>query len=431
MARLYGVVAALLLALLGGSAHASFPAPVTGYTINCQGTQTASTIGELRTICGAARQAYWRANGYPSCVITSGGTGNYVQTSGANCGGNGNFNTPATVISSCPANSTGSSTCTCNAGFTEQGNACYSTSDTLLSDLNNQEDPRVWVEGGTPGTSFCKDGVAVSGSASASTYDGTQHIVYGPFTSSGAACGPDDKPVSTSVTCASGTFPGTVNGVQVCAPRVPDNTIAQGPSTAASAPSPGASAPTIPGAPASAASSSTTTSCTGSGCTTTTTYKDGAGNSVGTITTQQPRSSWCAENPGSPICASGKFSGSCGSPPACSGDAVQCAIATQAFYTRCSLTDEGTETALYDDEKGKEGSQTGALPGNETVAIGSDRFDFTELFGAPQGMQDMTVSIAGTNVTLQMSTVNYWLELLGYLNVAVTLLLCGRILARG
>lgn len=435
MARVLRIVAALLLALWVGQAVASFPPTTQGQQLysyyggnNCNGMSSWQNRAISEIAAGYA--ACWTGT---SAVVE--GSSLLIKRSGSTFA---LWSAGSASASVCPANSTasgpvGSQVCTCTANYSQTGNACFPKADTTVSELNNQDDPRVWVEGGAPGTTFCKDGIAVSGSSSASTYDGKQHIVYGPFTSTGAACGPGDKPIDTSVTCASGTFPGTVNGVQVCAPRVADNTVAQGPTTTASAPSSGASSPQIPGAPASATSSSTSTSCNAGTCTTTTTYKDGNGTSVGAVQTQQPRSSWCAENPTSSICGpGGTFSGSCGSPPACTGDAVQCAIATQAFEVRCALAaPTGDEGSVYDEAKTQTGDQTGDLPGNETFDIGPDRFDRTELFGAAQGMQDMEVSIAGASYTLRFSSVNYWLELLGYLNMGATFLLCARIVVRG
>lgn len=121
---LRAAIGACVLALFSITSHASFPPVVTGYSINCQGNRTAATVDELRMVCAAEWQAYFRALGYTSCTIVGGGTGVWVTTSTSNCGENGRYNIPAAIISACSANSTGTTSCTCNAGYAEWSSSC-------------------------------------------------------------------------------------------------------------------------------------------------------------------------------------------------------------------------------------------------------------------------------------------------------------------
>lgn len=104
-------------------------------------------------------------------------------------------------------------------------------------------------------------------------------------------------------------------------------------------------------------------SCTGAGScttttTTTTTVTNSSGQTVGTPTTTTDSvqsgvgtgssggaaqgSSFCAENPSSPMCKSGSFVGSCDAQPACEGDPVQCAVAIATWKTECKTMKPGT-----------------------------------------------------------------------------------------
>src|SRR5690606_10865770 len=79
---------------------------------------------------------------------------------------------------------------------------------------------------------------------------------------------------------------------------------------------------------------------------------------------------FCEENPNSPQCKESSFGGSCQANFACDGDAIQCAIAKEQHIRACKLFDDPSpESLLYEANKGKEGNQTGDLPGNETVSI--------------------------------------------------------------
>lgn len=140
---------------------------------------------------------------------------------------------------------------------------------------------------------------------------------------------------------------------------------------------------------------------------------------------------FCKENPESPICKQGSFSGSCAASFACDGDAIQCAIAKEQHLRNCKMFDDPSpESQLYEANKGKEGNQTGELPGNETVDI-AGRIDMSNALGAGSCVSDRTVTVWGQSVVLPFSAICPSLAMFGQLLVAVSLLLAARIVLRG
>ena len=125
------------------------------------------------------------------------------------------------------------------------------------------------------------------------------------------------------------------------------------------------------------------------------------------------------------------FSGSCGG-YTCQGDAIQCAIAREQHQRACKLFDlSSPESILYDTNKGKEGNQTGNLPGNETINM-AGRIDTSDALGAGSaGVSDLIVTVWGKSITLPFSMLNPYLEALGKILLAVSFLIALRIVARG
>jgi hypothetical protein len=159
-----------------------------------------------------------------------------------------------------------------------------------------------------------------------------------------------------------------------------------------------------------------------------------ASGGSGTTTTEKqekPKDTFCQENPTSSICKTGSFSGSCTSGFTCDGDALQCSIAREQYARNCQMFDKALpESALYDTEKLKTGNQTTALPGNGSVTLSSSSFDQTAVF-ASQGLTDIHVTVAGKDNTIELSRLNSWLEVLGFIGVAVTSLVCFRVVFGG
>lgn len=140
--------------------------------------------------------------------------------------------------------------------------------------------------------------------------------------------------------------------------------------------------------------------------------------------------------PGDPDPGSGggTFAGNCETGFLCEGgDAIHCAIAREQHVRNCRLYDAqgNAKAVLYYAEDGKQGKQTGDLPGNDTVNVGPGSFDTSNVLGSAVGASDLTVVVAGTSVTLPLSKVNPILQVLGNLLLSISFLLAARIAARG
>lgn len=95
------------------------------------------------------------------------------------------------------------------------------------------------------------------------------------------------------------------------------------------------------------------------------------GESSKVETETKDQASFCKENPKSPFCIESSFGGGCGGPPACTGDAIQCAIASMQHEMKCKLFDQTNtpEQVAYDLAKGQTGNVTGDNPNNETISL--------------------------------------------------------------
>lgn len=223
--------------------------------------------------------------------------------------------------------------------------------------------------------------------------------------------------------CKPGTYTGTVNGVSVCVPSSGAEPVEQSGTTTTTNPD------------GSKTTKSSTTSCDGANCTTTTTTttvpsSGGAGTST-TTKEEKPKETFCQENPALSICKSGSFGGNCTAGFTCDGDALQCSIAREQYARNCQMFDKATpESSLYDTEKVKTGDQTTALPGNQSITLSASSFSQAPVF-ASQGLQDLHVTVAGKDNTIDMSRLNSWLEILGYIGVSITALVCVRVVFGG
>lgn len=65
------------------------------------------------------------------------------------------------------------------------------------------------------------------------------------------------------------------------------------------------------------------------------TKKEDSGGGAGTGTAET--SSFCKDNPSSPMCKTGTFTGTCSQVPECTGDPIQCATAKATFKANCAL----------------------------------------------------------------------------------------------
>lgn len=126
------------------------------------------------------------------------------------------------------------------------------------------------------------------------------------------------------------------------------------------------------------------------------------------------------------------FGGACASGFVCNGDAIQCAIVQDQHRRSCKLfEDSSPESNLYNTSKGKDGNQTGSLPGNESISL-AGRIDSSDALGAgAAGVADLNVVVWGRSITLPLSRLNTYLAALGNVLLAVSFLLATRIIARG
>lgn len=115
----------------------------------------------------------------------------------------------------------------------------------------------------------------------------------------------------------------------------------------------------------------------------------------------------------------------------CDGDAIQCAIARDQYRRSCQLMDkESAESQLYAANKGKEGNQTGSLPGNETISL-QGRIDTSDALGGGSCFGDLNITVWNQAVTLPLSSLCQYLAMLGNILVAVSMLMAARIVTRG
>lgn len=336
----------------------------------------------------------------------------------------------------CPTGSLVNGLCECLTTSVEVAGQCVSPEAALCTSLKGSIQFVVVPGVSNPGSSLCTS-IGCRGNFSSMVMGIKNKITgilesSGDFTFDGSTC---VVPLDAAKSGCSGSY-GQVNGVDTCVPYTADDVNSAdkkipGPSVTSSSPA-GAASSSLPGAPAGATGSSQTTNCVGGSCTTKTTYTNGDGGVVGTTETIAPQANFCKDNPELSICKTGKFDGSCGSPPKCEGDAVQCATAVAVFRSNCVLNPTPNEISdLFEDSKNKTGNVTGDLPGNETIAISSSSFSTVNNIGGSGGMSDRVIVVAGKTITIPFSRVNQYLTVLGNVLLACCFILAARILLRG
>lgn len=316
----------------------------------------------------------------------------------------------------------------------------------------NFNNPEVTFSGNTESRSMCMPaGVAPAGKGCSMDFErsisaqyGTEWKTSGNFYAPAAgskSCDlnpsdsvPTTTPTTADKTCPAGQTPatGTVNGASVRYCATVDKTVSDTKTVTNTVSSGGGT---------STQTTTTKTECVGQNCTTIKTVTGGGTSSV-SVTTQS-KSSFCEETPNSPQCSStgdgggggdeqgsdGEFGGACASGFTCSGDAIQCAVAKDQHLRNCTAFD-GTspERSLYDAEKGKSGTQTGAPV---ALTIGPGSFNTSDALGGGSCIGDMSVTVAGASVSLPFSSICGHLAMLGNVLLAVSFLLAARIVTRG
>ena len=176
----------------------------------------------------------------------------------------------------------------------------------------------------------------------------------------------------------------------------------------------------------------TSVKCEGGVCTTTTTTTNTAigadgtkGDSTTSIDTKSTggggvpgsggsgldkNDSFCQENPNSPMCKSGSFSGSCGAEPVCDGDPVQCATARAVFKSECKQPALGDLSTIPNSGVGEDIGQrkidsmisysslgsSGACPSPRSVTVlgKSVSMDYSAFCGFSNGIRAIVLLMA-------------------------------------
>ncbi|NYI00233.1 virulence factor TspB C-terminal domain-related protein [Cupriavidus plantarum] len=243
----------------------------------------------------------------------------------------------------------------------------------------------------------------------------------------------DDPP--SPVSCGQrGLVYGTLNGVGICAPAsdIPNSTVKQDTTTTKTDTS-------ASGVQAPPQTTNTTTTVTNNNGTTTvtqtTTNPDGSKSSTTT-----DKDTFCSKNPNDNICKSRNSAtggDTCAAAPVCTGDAVQCAMLTQQWRTRCDQqkTDEtvafGQQLATGQDPI----ASTLPTPAKATQIDLSDRLQNVDDMGiTAQCMADVQISLpalpgsGGAGLTISTGPLCDIGKLFGLLNVLGTTVLCAYML---
>lgn len=248
-------------------------------------------------------------------------------------------------------------------------------------------------------------------------------------------------------------YPGTVNGAAVCVPVSSTSGVDSTVKTSTT------------NANGTRAEVTEETKCTGGTCVTTTTTNNynTSGGLTGTtrVSTTEPIGAKCAKTPANKVCTEtgtgtgngsgsgsgsgsgngdggggdSSFGGNCVQGfKAVSEDAVINAMAEETFRQNCKVNpDDASQKegkAAY--EKGETPSDmTKDNPNNSEVSVGPANFDQSNAIGGGGCIADKTVTVAGKAVTLPLSSVCQYLEVLGGVLLACSFLLAARIVTRG
>lgn len=471
MAHIYRLIFSLFLVFYSSASFALLPQNNL-YTISGFGSNT-----DLQALCSA-----YSASKKGDRAVIVGSTCKYAAS----------YSVGYTTQKTCPSNSslTGNQ-CVCNAGYEEKNGQCeLPPPPDPCEDLNafcaSQfmketswetsgksrpasvcSTPKMQVVGGSGG--FTSRFPGCSRGCSIETYPGIVSS-QNPFDDSwkvsgdgkynGQSCNadsstatpeepkPEEPKPEDKAPCKSGEFSTNVNGVDVCIP--PKSKSNDGSKT------------TVNNSDGSTSEITKVTVCSNGSCNTTITKidKDSSGSNTGTSTRTitETEDEFCQKNPANSLCKKDKgdgnsgggsggqtggetggegeeekgssFGGSCSSGFTCEGgDGIACAIAKKQHEDSCALSEESEESVLYRDSKGKEGSVTGDLDSNETRSFSS--INSSSRFGASSCVQDLTVTVMGESVTLEISKICPWLSNLGYVLVAVAWIIAATIVMRG
>lgn len=238
---------------------------------------------------------------------------------------------------------------------------------------------------------------------------------------------PSDPP--SPVSCGKmGLVYGTYNGVGICAKggEIPGTSVTKtDTSTTTKTDASGVQAPSQ--------TTNTTTNVTNvngvSTVTQTTTKPDGTKE-----TTTETKDSFCSKHPDDAVCKTeSQASGGddCKVPPVCKGDAIQCAMLSQQWKTRCDNQQTNAASDLATQVLGgNDPSKNPADKENRDVRPIANSIDQTAFLGGG-GLQDKVVTVSGQSITLPFSRLNQYLEWIGRLFVVLSLIGAIRIVLGG
>ena len=384
-------------------------------------------LGESKTYYGATN-----CSG-DTCTCSEARTGPPWCAAGVTCGGG--QGPVLTRQYQCPNGGTLSgSICihTCPAGQVEQPNGTCQQSCPAAGTLSG-----IVVTGDITGAFACLGGCKYQWLSASNQYirNGV-HVSAGIGSSTSEICTGGEQTASTAepdppTRCPTGQCAGTVNGTTICVP-CGDSTPGKTTTTT-----------TATNADGSKSTTTTTTTNTGTGSTTTSTTTTTApdGTPTGTTTkteTGQPEKKneiddFCTQNPNLSICKESSFGGGCGS-FSCDGDAVQCAMAKEQHKRNCTMFDTDTAESTLG-KQAAAGNDPQApnyptAPGKvETVNLAT-AIDTTNPF-AGGCLQDKSFQIMTTTLVIPFSNICPFLETMGQIVLAFSLLMAARIAFSG
>lgn len=317
--------------------------------------------------------------------------------------------------------------CASKAGTTHSSGK-YNFGASILSSMPNGCDGgcSTYFQGSYPDYRFLAAGVY--------NYGGTGSYVYEGSTCTAGTGSPASSQGVPPDTCPPGQVLGTLNGNKMCVNGgVPQN---PNPAPAPITPSVTQSTATNPDG----STTTTTVSTAGDGSKTTTITNTPAGGGQSTTTTKtdpapsaDPKDDYCKNNPSAPICKSSKFGGGCGV-FSCEGDAIQCAIAREQHQRNCVLYD--TATPLSDLGNALAAGTDSGVDQNPAKASNRQTVDLPGTLNTSKSisavcMPDLTVQVMSTSLVIPFSIICPYLEIMGRIVIAFSLIAAGRIISGG
>jgi len=323
------------------------------------------------------------------------------------------------------------------------GGDCSLITDSTYTDNGSgvcvQDDPCVSTEGqsvswlSATGTDGCVDGCTTGGVTACfnipKIVNGVTTAEYhcsSDYSSTGTSCtgGGDTQTQPLIETCASGQIAGDFNGSLQCVDSTTGQIVDTSPDATQTTTS-NTTSSTVDNGDGTSTKTDTTTTTNPNGSTntsTTTTNYDSGGNvtSSSTVNNFTGKDSngdgtpdGTGEGDGEGEDTESTYSASaCGTAPACEGDAIQCAIATQQHEANCLITGDGSPITTE--------SLLGAGEATTLEVDPSDQYDIsgmldTSSFVAGACPAPRTISVNGQDMTIDYTELCNLADILGYL----------------